>query len=209
MILRTFVVGQLKTNCYLVGCEHTRLAMIIDPGGDAEKILDAIQESKVKVQHVVLTHFHFDHVMAADAVLAATNASLAIHHVEAAYLSDPPALFRYFTPSVPRGLVADLLLHDGDDLAVGQLNTKILHTPGHSPGSVSLWIAQEEGVFCGDVLFREGVGRADFPGCSREALERSIRERLFALPDETTVYPGHGPKTTIGHERRHNPWVGV
>jgi hydroxyacylglutathione hydrolase len=214
MILKTLVVGQLKTNCYLVACEHTREALIIDPGDDADEIMAALaslgagsQLAPFQARHIVLTHFHFDHILAAEALRLKTGASLAIHRDDADALSDPPALFRYFSPGALRGLKADRLLEDGEMLHVGELVVQVLHTPGHSPGGIALWIATEGIVFGGDTLFREGVGRTDFPGCSAEELLRSIRERLFALPDETVVYPGHGPATTIGHERRHNPWV--
>ncbi|OGO05001.1 MAG: hypothetical protein A2Y73_03060, partial [Chloroflexi bacterium RBG_13_56_8] len=158
---------------------------------------------------IVLTHFHFDHVLAVEAVRAETKASLAIHHTEAAYLKNPPPLFRFFSPHAPNGIVADRLLEDGDHLEIGDLTVEVLHTPGHSPGGISLWIAQERVVFSGDALFRSGIGRTDFPGASYEVLLRSIRERLFALPDNTKVYPGHGPPTTIGYERQTNPWASI
>lgn len=209
MILRTLEVGVLRTNCYLVACEETREAIIIDPGDDAEQILEFVEELEVEVQLIVLTHFHFDHVLAAGAVRSRTQAPLAIHRSEAAYLANPPSLFRFFAPNVPRDLVAGRLLRDGDHLAVGRMDGIVLHTPGHSPGGISLWLPDEGVVFCGDTLFREGMGRTDFPGARQQTLVRSIRERLFSLPDETVVYPGHGPQTTIGHERRHNPWVSV
>jgi glyoxylase-like metal-dependent hydrolase (beta-lactamase superfamily II) len=208
MILRALVVGRLKTNCYLVGCPQTHEGATIDPGGDAQEILAAADDLGVHVRQIVLTHFHFDHTLAVGPVRTATGASLAIHKDDAPYLTNPPALFRFFAPNIPRGLVADRLLQDGEILTIGELSVKVLHTPGHSPGGISLWIAAEGVVFSGDTLFREGLGRTDFPGCDHQALIRSIRGKLFALPDETIVYPGHGPETTIGHERRHNPWVG-
>lgn len=209
MILRHLVVGALQTGCYLVGCEHTRQGVLIDPGGDPERILDAINELNLQITLIVLTHFHFDHILAVEPVRSETGASLAIHHAEASYLSDPPALFQFLSPGVPQRIVADRLLHDGDRFEVGDLTVEVLHTPGHSPGGISLWIAEERVVFSGDALFRAGIGRTDFPGSSYEVLMRSIRERLFSLPDDTTVYPGHGPPTTIGYERRTNPWVGI
>ncbi len=207
MIMRALAVGQLKTNCYLVACERTREAIAIDPGGDAEVILDAAATLAVQVKQIVLTHFHFDHLLAVEAVIAATGAELAIHESEAELLANPPALFRYFAPQIPRGLVAGRLLADGDRLAVGDLSAEVLHTPGHSPGGISLWIASEGVVFSGDTLFRQGLGRTDFPGGDQDVLLRSIRERLLVLPDNARVYPGHGPATTIGYEKLHNPWL--
>ena len=207
MILRALMVGQIKTNCYLVGCPRTHEALIIDPGGDAKDILSAVRELGVQVRQIALTHFHFDHVLAAGPVRSATAASLLIHQDDAQHLTNPPALFRFFVPGTPRGLVADRTLQDGDTLTVGELTVKVLHTPGHSPGGISLWLPGEGVVFSGDALFREGLGRTDFPGSSHKVLMESIRNKLFTLPDETVVYPGHGPETTIGHERLHNPWL--
>jgi len=183
--------------------------MIIDPGADPEKIMDAVNRLGVEVRQIVLTHSHFDHVLAVEPVRSMTGAVVAIHEREAEHLTHPPTLFRFFDPDISRGLAADQFLHDQDVLSVGDLKARVIHTPGHSPGGVSLYMASEGVVFCGDSLFRDGMGRTDFPGSSRHLLVRSIRMRLFALPDETIVYPGHGPHTTIGRERRHNPWVGT
>jgi len=208
MILRTLMVGDLGTNCYLVACSETRAGLVIDPGGHAARILAAVRELAIDVQLIALTHFHFDHILATDEVRDATGAPLAIHRAEGDMLTHPPALFRMFAPGTPAGMVADRLLDDDEVLEVGALRIQVLATPGHSPGGVSFWVADEDVVFSGDALFREGVGRTDFPGSNSRVLVRSIRERLFALPAETVVYPGHGPSTTIAHERARNPWVG-
>ena len=141
MILRTLVVGALQTNCYLVGCERTRQAMILDPGADPEQILDTVAELDLRVGLIVLTHSHFDHVLAVEPVRSETGATLAIHHAEAGWLTDPSPLFRLFSPGVPRGIVADQPLDHGDRLDIGDLTVEVLHTPGHSPGGISLWIA--------------------------------------------------------------------
>jgi len=209
VILCTLVVGALQTNCYLVGCERTRQGMIIDPGADPEKIMDAVNRLGVEVSQIVLTHSHFDHVLAVEPVRSMTGAVVAIHEREAEHLTHPPTLFRFLPPNISGGFAADRLLCDQDVLSVGDLKARVIHTPGHSPGGVSLYMASEGVVFCGDSLFRDGMGRTDFPGSSCQALVSSIRVRLFALPDETIVYPGHGPHTTIGRERRYNPWVGT
>lgn len=214
MIIRTLEVGMLHTNCYLVVSEGSREATdgrspaaIIDPGGEPDAILVAVEELDAAVRLVLLTHFHFDHIMAAPEVLQETGATLAIHEAEVDLLARPPALFRFARPDVP-SLTANMILRHGDEVTVGDDTLRVLHTPGHSPGGVSFYSATEGVVFCGDALFAQGVGRTDFPGSSGEQLVRSIRERLFALPDDTVVYPGHGPSTTIGRERRGNPWVG-
>ncbi len=208
MILRTLPVGALQTNCYLVACSQTHRAMVIDPGGDADVILAQIQGLSVELDTIVLTHFHFDHTMAVAPLRQATGARLAIHRLDAEALTNPPSLFRLFAPDVPRGLVPDDRFQDEETFTVGELTVQVLLTPGHSPGGISLYIAAEHVVFSGDALFREGIGRTDFPGSSYEQLVQSITQRLFTLPNETIVYPGHGPDTTIGHERQHNPWVG-
>lgn len=207
MLLQRLVVGQLQVNCYLVACEETREALIIDPGGEGQRILSAAQGAQLQVTRLVLTHFHFDHIMALDEVREGTGAPVCIHEAEADLLSQPPLLFRMMVPNAPHGLQADCLLHDGDTLSVGRLNLQVLHTPGHSPGGISLWLPAERTVFCGDLIFRQGVGRSDFPGSDPEALLQSIRQKLYSLPDETVLYPGHGPETTVGYEKRHNPWV--
>lgn len=208
MILRPLIVGKLDTNCYLVACERTREALVVDPGGDAPDILAAIEELKLTVRCIVLTHFHFDHILAAPEVRERTRAPLAIHELGAPLLAEPPALFRFFSPDIPQGLTADRVLRDGEHLRLGEVDVEVLHTPGHSPDGISLWIAKEKAALSGDLLFNGGVGRTDFPGSDAATLVRSVRERLFPLPDEVAVYPGHGPKTTIGQERRNNPWVG-
>ncbi len=209
MILRTVVVGTIKTNCYIVVCDRTREAMVIDPGGDAPKIMQAIDEMEIKVRRIVLTHFHFDHTMAAEAVRQHTGARLCIHRSEAGYLVDPPPEMRAVAAEFPEGLVADVLLDEGEHFAIGQMDVEVMLTPGHSPGSISLWMPPESAVFSGDVLFRGSVGRTDLPGGDSLTLFHTVREKLFVLPDETFVYPGHGSRTTIEYERQNNPYVGV
>ncbi|MHB1293487.1 MAG: MBL fold metallo-hydrolase [Anaerolineae bacterium] len=208
MELTVLSVGRLHTNCYLVVSEAGREAMVVDPGGDLERILVEVQRARAIVQQVVLTHFHFDHMLAAEGLCKETGAPLAIHQREAELLANPPQLFRAFAPHIPEGVQAGRLLHGGDILPVGGVAAHVLETPGHSPGGISLWLPDGPAVLSGDALFYEGVGRTDFPGCSQSVLEESIRTQLFTLPDETVVYPGHGPSTTIGHERQYNPWVG-
>jgi glyoxylase-like metal-dependent hydrolase (beta-lactamase superfamily II) len=184
MILQTLTVGLIQTNCYIVGCEQTKEGVIIDPGGHPERILRAVREAGLRVRYVLNTHCHFDH-MAANA------------EVVAAWFGVP------VSPSPP----PDLELVDGQTLEVGMLRLQVLHTPGHSPGSVTFYLPDQGVAFDGDVLFAMGVGRTDLPGGDWDTLMRSIGEVLFALPDETVLYPGHGPKTTVGQEKRFNPWL--
>jgi len=206
MLLRIVPVGNLRTNCYIAIDDDTRGALVIDPGGNAERILRTLERTAARVECIVLTHSHYDHVLAAGEVRAHTGAPLAIHAAEAACLAMPPGLLPDLAPECLPALSADLLLTDNAVIAFGGLRAIVLHTPGHSPGSVSLWVPSEGVVFGGDLLFREGIGRTDLEGCSQVDLERSVRTRLFTLPPETVVCPGHGPSTTIAHERAHNPW---
>ena len=209
MILRTVVVGTIKTNCYIVACERTRDAIVIDPGGDAPKIIQAIEELDVHVRRIVLTHFHFDHTMAAPELRDHTGARLCIHRSEAQYLMDPPAEMQAIAADFPGGLKPDVLLDEGEHFSIGQMDAEVVLTPGHSPGSISLWMPPESAVFSGDVLFRGSVGRTDLPGGDAAMLFQTVRDKLFVLPDETYVYPGHGSRTTIEYERQNNPFVGV
>ncbi len=206
MFLQTLVVGPIQTNCYIVGCEETKEAAIIDPGGDAGRILKAVRDAGLKVRYVLNTHCHFDHMAANGEVVAATGAPLAVHPAERPILEDRGGA-SWFGMPIPPSPLPDLELADGQVLEVGSLRLKVLHTPGHSPGSVTFYV-QEEGVaFDGDVLFAMGVGRTDLPGGDWDTLMRSIANVLFSLPEETVLYPGHGPRTTVGQEKRFNPWL--
>jgi hydroxyacylglutathione hydrolase len=206
LIVVTLPVGLIQTNCYIVGCEETNEGAIIDPGGDPERILAAVKRYGLAIQYVLNTHAHFDHTDANGAIVEATGAPLAIHPAELPLLkaAGGAALFGlYADPSPP----PDLELHDGDELEVGSLRFRVLHTPGHTPGHVCFYEADEAALFDGDVLFHRGVGRTDLPGGNPRQLLHSIVDVLFALPDETVVYSGHGAATTIGEEKRLNPWL--
>jgi len=208
MRLATLKVGALATNCYLVGCALTGRALVIDPGGDADRILAGLGEMGFCAEAIVLTHGHFDHYLAALEVKRATKARILIHRLDEPFLSDPPPdLALFMLRGGQERIVPDELLEDAEQRTLGMLSWQVIHVPGHSPGSIALWFPDLRVVFSGDALFREGVGRADLSGGDARTLVESIRRRLYTLPDDAVVYPGHGPATTIGHEKRANPFV--
>ena len=205
MIVKTLPVGMTQANCYIVGCEETKLGAIIDPGDEGKHILEAVDDSGLKITHVLLTHAHFDHIGAADEVVKATGAQLALHPQDLPLLNagGGATFFGLPSPAIPD---ASLRLEADQEISVGELTLRVLHTPGHSPGHVTFYEPKQGVIFDGDVLFAQGIGRADLPGGSYETLMDSI-QGLLTLPDETVVYSGHGPPTTIGRERVMNPWL--
>lgn len=206
MIVEILPVGLLQTNCYLAACPDTLEAVIIDPGGHPRRILDAVEQQGLAVRYVLNTHGHFDHTEANAAVVEATAAPLAAHPLEKPLLAMAGGASFFGLPGKP-GPAPDRDLVPGEELTVGNLTFQVLHTPGHTPGHVSFYEAEQGVIFDGDVLFYRGIGRADLPGGNPHDLIRSIREVLYTLPDETVVYSGHGPATTIGEEKQYNPFV--
>jgi glyoxylase-like metal-dependent hydrolase (beta-lactamase superfamily II) len=206
VIVRTLAVGPLQTNCYLIGCQETRLGAVIDPGGDAADILAAVAQDGLAVQYVLLTHAHFDHIGAVAEIVEATRAPLALHPDDLPILHarGGAAMFGIFTRPSPD---PSLVLAEAQTIEIGTLRLHVLHTPGHTPGHVTFHEATAKAAFDGDVLFQMGIGRTDFPGGSYPQLMDSIRNKLFTLPDETVVYPGHGPATSVGDEKRSNPFL--
>lgn len=196
-----FVVGPLLTNCYIVYGERSRKGILIDPGAHDPGVTEYIRSNGLEVMYTLNTHGHADHIQAD----AAFGFPVLIHRLDGPCLWNPLANLSIFAGgSVPR-LRAERLLEDGDTVDVGDLKFKVIHTPGHTPGGIS--ILCEDMLFSGDTLFSEGVGRTDIPGGNQKALTASIREKLLLLPDQVKVYPGHGPETTIGHERKYNPFL--
>jgi glyoxylase-like metal-dependent hydrolase (beta-lactamase superfamily II) len=193
-------------NCFILGCEQTLEAAVIDPGDEADRILRALAEFNLTAKLIINTHGHFDHVGANKRLNAVTGAPILIHSLDApmlAQLADSAAAWGMQADNSPP---PDRELQDGDDVTFGKIRLTVVHTPGHTPGGISLYTARE--VFVGDTLFAGSIGRTDFPGGSFATLKESIQQKLFALSDDLKVYPGHNQTTTIGVEKRSNPFVG-
>jgi glyoxylase-like metal-dependent hydrolase (beta-lactamase superfamily II) len=206
MVIHTVRVGITQTNCYVVGCEESQEGVVIDPGGHPRRILRVVEESGWDIRYVFNTHCHFDHMGANAEIVAATGASLALHPAELSILQAKGGA-SWFGVSVKESPLPDMELEPGQILEIGTLSFLVLHTPGHSPGGVTFYLEDEGVAFDGDVLFAGGIGRHDLPGGDLNALMRSIRDVLLVMPDETVLYPGHGSKTTVGREKRSNPWL--
>ncbi len=209
MIFKQLEVGNFSVFCYLIGDEETKEALFIDPADDAEALLsEAKSKGLNKIKYIVNTHSHVDHIMGNAEMVKKTEAKIVIHEEDAKNLTRTPSdllmMFRA-NPSPP----ADILVKEGDLIQVGKVSLKVIHTPGHSPGGMSLYL--DGMVFTGDSLFVGSVGRTDFPGSSWEVLEASIRKKLYILPGDTMILPGHNygptPTSTILYEKRHNPFV--
>lgn len=207
MIMEIVVVDPLGVNCVILGDEKSREGVVLDPGGDAADILEAVKRLGLTVKYIVNTHGHFDHVGANAAVQEATGAQLLIHEGDAPMLSRAAHWATQYGLSVQDSPAPTSFLADGMQIRVGELTLAVLHTPGHSPGGCSIYLESERTVFTGDTLFADGVGRTDLPGGSHQTLISSIREKLFTLPGDTVVWPGHGPSTTIARERHGNPFL--
>ncbi len=205
MVIKKLVVGDLQTNCYVLGDEKSKEGVVIDPGGDVEDIEKVIQKEGLIIKCIILTHGHADHIAALTELKKRTNALILIHPADSDMLVDPTYNLSIFTGQDLICPKADKFLDDGDKVQVGGFELEVLHTPGHSPGGISLFT--DKMIFTGDALFYGGIGRTDFPGASHNQLMNSIREKILTKPDDTVVYSGHGPETTIGEEKRNNPWI--
>jgi hydroxyacylglutathione hydrolase len=208
MRLHMLTVGPVSCTCCIVACPETGDAAVVDPGGNADEILAAVAGMGVNVKQVLHTHGHFDHIMGTQEVVAATAAEVLLHRDDREIYENLPAQGWIFGFQADRPPAVTRWLAGGETLAIGKLSATVIHTPGHTPGSVGYYFAAPSPLLlAGDTLFADGVGRTDLLGGSFAQLERSIREKLYVLPAETRVIPGHGPETTIGHEREHNPFV--
>lgn len=209
MIVKGLAVGLLQSNCYVLGCENTQRGVIIDPGDSARAILRLVGQQELTIEQILLTHAHFDHVMALEPVQLATGASALLHPADLPVLRDAPERVSLWLDTEIDPLPdPDGFLEHGQIIRFGDEELEVRFTPGHAPGHVVFVHHAGRQLFGGDTLFQGSIGRYDLPLADGPTLLRSIREQLFTLPDDYTVYPGHGPATTIGDERRHNPFVG-
>lgn len=206
MKVEIFVTGIISTNCYAVINEETKEAVLIDPAAYPRKLKNYISEEGLKIKAILLTHGHFDHIMGIDEVLSEFPVPVYVHENEAELIADP-VLNESRTYTKGYSFDKAEYIRDGQVLHLIGYAFQVIHTPGHTSGGVSYYVESEHVVFSGDTLFYGSVGRTDFPTSSTSELIRSIREKLFLLPDETVVYPGHMGATSIGNEKNINPYV--
>ena len=209
LVVRHAVVGPFAENTWVAACSRTREAMLVDPGGELDRVLPLVAQGGFAVRRIVLTHGHVDHVCGAAEAKRVTGAPIQMHAADRDWLAALPRQMDMFGLEGDRTVPeVDHWHEDGEALSLGALSGRILHVPGHSGGSCALWFEEARAVFTGDTLFAGSVGRTDLPGGDFEALRRSIVERLFPLGEEVRFHPGHGPSGTLGEERRTNPFVG-
>jgi len=216
MILEKLIIGPVEANCYIVGCKQTKEGLVIDPGADGEKILETIQKKEVNIKYIINTHAHIDHIGANKYLKDKLSAEICMHEEDIKFLKDSSLNLSDFAPPDSQDEFLpfpqpDIVLHDGSRLKIGNIEASILHTPGHTPGGISIVInpapACRGGVYTGDTLFWGSIGNTSFPLSDYELLINSIKNKLLTLPDDFIVYPGHGSPTTIGKEKRENPYL--
>ncbi len=207
MIHEILPVGPLQCNCSVIGDEGTREAIVIDPGDDIEAVLGLIRKHNLQVKQIVITHAHIDHVGGAMKLRAATGAPILLNQNDYALLKMLDVQAAWLGMANPGKVEIDQSLEQGNTVKAGSLAADVIHTPGHSEGSICLYFPLEKKLIAGDTLFAGSIGRTDLPGGSFDKIMRSLREKVLALPDDTVVVPGHGPVTNIGEERESNPFL--
>ena len=208
MIFEQVAVGPLQCNCYILGCEKTRQALVIDPGDELYKILPLIEKHLLSVKYILSTHAHIDHVGDLEKLKEQTGAEVLLHEKDLKLYQNLPMQAAWLGVSSPATTKIDHFIHEGDYVSFGRHSGEVLFTPGHTPGSLCLHLPEDSGkLFAGDTLFQMSIGRTDLWGGSSKNILTSIRNRLLVLQENTIVYPGHGPPTTIGNEKHHNPFL--
>jgi len=207
MIHAILPVGPLQCNCSVIGDELSREAIVIDPGDDVDDVLALVRKHGLSVKQIVITHAHIDHVGGAMKLKAATGAPILLNQNDQALLKMLDVQAAWIGMAPPEKVEIDSNLGQADTVKAGSLAASVLHTPGHTEGSICLYFAPEKMLIAGDTLFAGSIGRTDLPGGSFDKIIRSIHEKVLELPDETVVIPGHGPLTTIGEERETNPFL--
>lgn len=208
MIVKQLTVGSMAVCCYVLGCEETRKCAVIDPGGDEERILALCNSEGLAIAAIICTHGHPDHVCGNRLLKKASGAPIIMHEADAAFFARPEIADYFSMLGLEASPPPDRTVRDGEEIAVGHLKLKVIHTPGHTPGGICLYAAPH--LFTGDTLFAGGLGRTDFPGGDTRQLMVSIRERILTLPPETVVWPGHGyggVMSSVGEEAASNPYL--
>jgi len=207
MIHEILPVGPLQCNCSIIADENTREAMLIDPGDEVAAIQAILQKHGVRVQQIVITHAHIDHVGGAMKLRAATGAPILLNQNDHALLKMLDMQAAWLGMSTPEEVDVDHSVADAEKVEAGALVANVMHTPGHTEGSICLYFPAQQKLIAGDTLFAGSIGRTDLPGGSFDKIIRSLHQKVLSLPDETIVVPGHGPLTTIGDERENNPFL--
>lgn len=205
MKISTFEVGVLSVNCYVISCEKTKKACIVDPGGYSSILDEYVKKNQLKIEFIILTHGHSDHFGGVPKLTADFHVPLYAHKDEKDILNNASLNFSTYVLGTQMTFEPDRYLNDNEEIKLGELVLKIIHTPGHSPGGICILI--NDCLFSGDTLFNSSVGRTDFPYSSEKQLIDSIKNKLFSLNDNIKVFPGHGPETSIGYEKKYNPFI--
>ena len=206
MRMSKLVVGPVATNCYIVSDENTKEAFIIDPGAEPDRIIDKVKETGVSVKAILLTHGHFDHISAVNELKREFGVDVYVGQEDADLMADMELNVSYMF-GMPYAARADKILLDGDVLEIAGFSIKVLFTPGHTKGGICFYLEKENVAFSGDTIFQQSVGRTDFPTGSARVLSESIKNKLFILPEDLQLFPGHGDSTTVGYEKKYNMFL--